>query len=283
MFPILARHAWIRLLLPAFLGSGGCRGSAPADDRPAVAVSVPPQADLVRRLAGDRVRVHVLVPPSIDPHTYEPAVRQMRFLSEADLLIRVGHPGLVFETLWLERLLSERPGLPLVEGPRTETSGDPHPWVTPRWMAAHAGRIAPALAALLPEEAAHILDNRDRLLLEIDRLDAEIRATLADCRGDTFFVFHAAWERFAEEYGLVQVSIQEHDQEPSADHVAYVLETARRARARAIFVQPQYSRRSADLVAAEIGARVVVLDPLAEDWMAAARRTAAALREALAP
>jgi zinc transport system substrate-binding protein len=150
-------------------------------------------------------------------------------------------------------------------------------------MRLHAERIAEALITLLPAHAERIAADRDRLLAETDRLDQEIRATLAPCRGDTFFVFHAAWERFAEEYGLVQVSIEEHDKEPSPDHVAAILDAAHAARARAIFVQPQYSRRSAELVAKEIGARVVVLDPLAEDWMANLRQVAASLREALAP
>jgi putative heme degradation protein len=42
------------------------------------------------------------------------------------------------------------------------------------------------------------------------------------------------------------------------------------------------SRRSAELVAAEIGARVVELDPLARDWLQNLRHIAEALHEALA-
>jgi zinc transport system substrate-binding protein len=46
-----------------------------------------------------------------------------------------------------------------------------------------------------------------------------------------------------------------------------LIEHARENGIKMIFVQPQYSTTSAELIAREIGGQVAFADPLAEDWM----------------
>jgi zinc transport system substrate-binding protein len=48
-----------------------------------------------------------------------------------------------------------------------------------------------------------------------------------------------------------------------------------------IFVQPQFSAKSADVIAGEIGGQVVLADPLAEEWAANLRKVARAIKAAL--
>jgi zinc transport system substrate-binding protein len=50
---------------------------------------------------------------------------------------------------------------------------------------------------------------------------------------------------------------------------------------RVIFVQPQFSTRSATVVAQAIDGRVVFADPLAEDWMTNLRKVASGFKAAL--
>jgi zinc transport system substrate-binding protein len=58
---------------------------------------------------------------------------------------------------------------------------------------------------------------------------------------------------------------------------------AREAGVRVIFIQPQESRRQAEIIAAAIGARLVEIDPMGADWEASllhiGESIAAALRE----
>ena len=68
--------------------------------RPVVFVSIPPQAWLVKRLAGDAAEVQTLLAAGANPHTYEPDSRQLRKLSEASLYLTVGMP---FETPLITR------------------------------------------------------------------------------------------------------------------------------------------------------------------------------------
>jgi len=49
-----------------------------------------------------------------------------------------------------------------------------------------------------------------------------------------------------------------------------------------VFAQPNLSTRSAEAIAAEIGGQVVLIDPLAEDWLDNMYRVARALAAGLA-
>ncbi len=263
-------------------------GAAQARERLIVGVSVPPQAWLVHRLAGEAAEVFVMVPPGASPATHEPTLEQRRAFERADLYLRVGHPAFPFERAWLDRLLSERTDLVVVDavdpedGEQMRTDEDPHVWTTPRGMREMADRLRPVLRAMLPSLRDSIQDRYGRLQAELDSLDGQLRREFAPYRGRRFFVVHAAWGRLAREYGLVQVAIDRGAKHASAGHLAGIVEEARAAGAKVIFVQPQFSPRSAELVAREVGGRVEVLDPLAADWEHNLRETVRKLVAALA-
>ena len=103
---------------------------------------------------------------------------------------------------------------------------------------------------------------------------------LAPLRDRRFLVYHPAWGEFAATYGLEQVAIERDGKEPGARSLAGLATLAGEARIRVIFVQPQSSPRSAQVLAREIGARVVTVDPLARDYAATLRTLARALVEA---
>ena len=48
-----------------------------------------------------------------------------------------------------------------------------------------------------------------------------------------------------------------------------------------IFVQPQTSSRTANIIAKQVGAKVELLDPMSADWMKNLRRVAEKLAKAL--
>ena len=69
--------------------------------------------------------------------------------------------------------------------------------------------------------------------------------------------------------------------EPKPAQLKELIELARKEGIKVIFVQPQFSTRSAEVIAREIGGKVVPADPLAADWADNIRQQAAAFREAL--
>jgi zinc transport system substrate-binding protein len=273
----------LALLLAA--AAAGCSPPTARDSRPVVAVSVLPFAAFVEALASDRVSLEVMIPPGANPASYEPTLPQLQRLSRAVLFVKVGHPRFPFEAAWLARLLAERTDLPVVDASAgVEALGDdPHLWVSPRRVRAMAPALADGLVGVLPEHREAILAARVRFEREIDALDAELAETLAPVRGQRFWVYHPAWGHLAADYGLVQRAIEAEGKEPDARALAARLAEARGAGVSVVFAQPQFDAASARVVAAEIGARVELLDPLAPDWADNLRRVARALAEAAVP
>jgi zinc transport system substrate-binding protein len=262
-----------------------CRAPAGTDaGHPVVAVSVPPQAWFVERLAGDRVRIEVMLPPGANPSTHNPAMAQLKAATRARLYVKVGHPAWPFEQTWLARLLAEGSDTLVVDGGRGPACGgeDPHVWLSPACMRTLGEDLAAALAELLPEDRRRIAEAHEALGRELDELDAELRRTLAGVEGRTLLVQHPSWGSFARDYGLVQLAIEGERKEPSAAELAEVLATARSRRVRHVFVQPQFAPLPAEAVAAELGAQLVVLDPLARDWAANLEHAARVFAECLA-
>ena len=97
-----------------------------------------------------------------------------------------------------------------------------------------------------------------------------------------FIVFHPSWGYFADAYGLVQLPIETGGHEPGPRGLATLIERGREAGARAVFVQPQFSERSARAVAEALDARTVTADPLARDYVDNLRRLGAEVAGALA-
>ncbi len=275
-------------------------GVLAASKQVSVFVSVLPQKFFVERIGGDYVNVEVMVGPGESPHTYDPTPRQMVALSSADLYFRV---GVGFENIWMDKLaavnrqmkiVDMRRGVPLrkVEGhshgePESvhthdhDHEYDPHIWLSPKLARTQAETISQALSSIDPQRAALYASNLAQLMRELDEVDAWIRQTLAGINSRKFMVFHPSWGYFADEYDLVQVPIETAGREPSARELAQFIELARRERIKVIFVQAQVNAKSAQAVARAVGAGVVALDPLAEDYLSNLKRTAVSLRDQL--
>jgi zinc transport system substrate-binding protein len=270
--------------LCALLLLAACGRSERQDPRPVVAVSVLPLAYFVERIAGDRVRVAVMLPPSANPTSFEPNLRQLADLSHAVLFVKVGHPHFPFEAVWLEPALAATSPREIDLAAAIRTGGDdPHLWLLPAHARIIAARIEAGLAEILPASRDAFIENRRALDTDIDGVERELDARLAPHRGGHFLVFHPAWGDLASRYGLTQIAIERDGKVPDARALADLIAQAHSEGIRVIFAQPRFDRASADLIAREIGARVELLDPLAYDWVENMRRVATLLPEGIAP
>lgn len=244
-----------------------------------VYVSIPPQAFLVERLAGNLVQVDVLLPPGASPATYEPTPKQMAALDSAQLYLQIGAP---FEGPVLAKLGELMPELRIVDcraGVELEPMGggghdhgagllDPHIWLDPQRMKIIASTTAQALEALLPDEAPGIEERLAALHRAIDDTDARVAAVLAPFASRTLLVFHPAYGYFTRRYSLIQMAVEVDGRTPSARRLTTVVDELRQQPVSALFVQPQFSRSAAERVANALDCELVELDPLAGDYLA---------------
>lgn len=166
---------------------------------------------------------------------------------------------------------SDAPGRThLVAGrpPDDAESLDPHVWLDPRLAARMADNMRAALGRADPAHAAEFDAGCAALQRDLADLHARLLQKLAPFRGGAVLVFHPAFGYFTDAYGLEQVPVEVEGKSPGARQIAALVARARAAGARVLFTQPQFSSQAAAAVAAEIGAEVVTIDPLARDYLA---------------
>ena len=272
-----------------------------------VFVSVAPQSYFVNKIGGERVSVSVMAPPGASPASYEPKPRQMRDLSEAVLYFAVGVP---FERAWLDRIRSANPDMRVVRTqdgiairnmkgrhdhgrgePHGEKHGDPHAvnrgipdphiWLSPPLVILQARNILTALVDADPAHRDAYQANYKAFVAEATDLDIHIQKTLAPATRRRFMVFHPSWGYFADAYGLEQIPAEIEGKNPKPADLQRLIGLARENDIRVIFVQPQFSDRSARIIADAVGGGVAEADPLAENWADNLRRTAERFAEAM--
>ncbi|MCG8685583.1 MAG: zinc ABC transporter substrate-binding protein [Desulfobacterales bacterium] len=161
------------------------------------------------------------------------------------------------------------------------TGLDPHIWTSPALVKIQAETILKALQAADPSHKKAYEANFKAFVAKIDALDQELKQTLAGKKGLQFMVFHPAWGYFAKAYGLKQVPIEIEGKDPKPAQLKELIKHAKEEGIKVIFVQPQFSTKSAKTIASEIGGQVAFADPLAEDWMANLRMIAGKFKDAL--
>ncbi len=302
----------MRILLVVFWGIVFGPQIGQAEEKLPVFVSIVPQRTFVQQIGKDRVDVQVMVQPGASPHTYEPKPRQMAAVSRSKLYFAVGvafekawlgriaavNPDMkvVHTDQGIEKIpMAARPSNDDAGEHRPEKDArhlererhrgeedshhehdglDPHIWLSPPLVKLQARTIRDALQEIDPSHRRDYEANYRRFVSQVDALHAELLAIFAGKQGLQFLVFHPAWGYFAHAYGLEQVPVQIEGKDPKPAQLKALIDDAREKKIRVIFVQPQFSAKSAALVAREIGGEVVFADPLAADWFANLRQVA---------
>ena len=158
---------------------------------------------------------------------------------------------------------------------------DPHIWLSPPLVKIQAHTIMVALKEADPVHRSTYEANYKAFASQIDRLDAELKQIFTGKTGLQFMVFHPSWGYFANAYGLKQVPIEIEGKNPKPAQLKELIQHARKKGIKVVFVQPQFSTQSAEVIAREIGGQVAFADPLAEDWMANLREVANKFQSAL--
>jgi len=299
-FPMKALVSYVVLLLMlVFFQSAWGQGEKA---KIPVFVSILPQAYFLERIGGSHVDVEVLIGAGQSPHSYEPTPKQMAKLATAKAFFSIGVP---VEKGVLRKIRQSHKQLVIVEtqqgityrylaghdqeygeayGKDHKSEGkepDPHIWMAPKLVKIQARNIYDNLRRLDPVHKQEYASNLQAFETDLDRMDARISRSLAPLKGRKMYVFHPSFGYFADAYGLIQVPIEIEGKEPGARQLAKLIDRAKKDRVKVMFVQPQFSARSAEAVAKAIGGVVVPIDPLARDYPANLDKIAATVERGL--
>lgn len=277
------------LVIPVFgliaITSTGCNVSSYSGNKPGVVVSIVPQADFLTNVGDANVNITVMVPANADPHTYEPKPSQMKALSQAKMYAKVGS-GLEFELAWMDKLAAANENMLIVdcaegiklreieedhdghEDEHPHSGTDPHIWMSPPNAVTMVKNITDGLIQIDPENKEYYEDNRDSYVQKLTELDSDIREKLSKVKNRKFLVYHPSFGYFAAEYNLTMLTIEEEGKEPTAADLAHVIKEAQENNIKVVFASPQFNPQSARVIAEAIGGKVIIIDPLAADYIA---------------
>jgi len=244
-----------------------------------VLVSVAPYQLMCEELTNGAVEVEVLVPVGYSLHTYEPTPKQIIRAAKAKVWFIVGE---IFEKKVSVALREQNPKLDIVDlrdglelmdeheeeehHHHHEDEKDPHIWMSPKMMLVQVRHMALSLIQAFPELKEQIEEKKEALLQKLAQLDYEMHEILKGSRGKVVFVSHPAYGYLCQEFGLKQVSIEFEGKDPTPRQLNRLLEQARKEKIGTIFTQKQYSTKASDLLAQELGAKIVLLDPYSKNY-----------------
>jgi len=248
-----------------------------------VIVSIAPEMTFVKAIGGDNVDVSLMVQPGNSPHTYEPKPSQMTAVTKADVYFAM---GVEFEHVWLPKfknLNSKMDVVDLSQGiekmpmvhheehdahTEHEHEGkDPHIWTSPANVKIIAQNIYKALSTIDSGNTKYYENNLNLFLDKVNNTDKQIKELLSMLKGSRkFMVFHPSWGYFAKAYNLEQIAVEVEGKSPKPRELVQLIKEAKEEQVNAIFTQPEFSDKSAKIIAHELHIPVVKISPMAPDW-----------------
>jgi len=277
------RKIFIMLSLLVSIAFIGCTNKKEQNKR-ILTVTIEPQRYFTEKIAGDKFSVVSMVPKGSSPESYDPIPSQLVSLDKSEAYLRIGYIG--FELTWFERLKENAPhmlvfdtsaGINLIldshhhhhsdnEGSNHSLKGiDPHIWNSPINAQIIANNTCKALCSLDKTNEIYYIQRCNKLKQEIKNLDDTLKVILKNA-DKSFMIYHPALSYFARDYGLHQICIEEEGKEPSPAHLKELIQTCKKEGVRVIFVQQEFDKNNAELIAKETGTKIVSINPLSYDW-----------------
>lgn len=227
-----------------------------------------PLLEFTKQIGGNRVEVSSLVPIGIEPHDFDPTIRQIQNAETADILIYNG-AGL---EKWIEKInvkskVDASQNLSLLNSNGEDKSGmyDPHVWLDPVLAKGQVESIRNALMNADPLNAKYYSENANKFIEKLDKLDDDMRGELLDCKKHDFISFHNSFSYFAKRYGLNQHSIYglSPEGEILPQKLQQIIQLAKDKALSTIYSESLIDPRFANVVAEEIpNGKVMVLSPI---------------------
>ena len=249
--------------------------------------------EFTQNIGKEMVDVTLLVPMGADPHDWEPTIRDTERLQRSDVIIvnGIGYEHWIgsLELTGIAGILVDTSnGISTLDSAKhdeekhdeekhdeekhdeekhdEEKHGalDPHIWLNPVNAQLQVKNIANALSNSDPMNKNHYQSNAEIYNQELNLLDAKIRTELSGCKTD-FITFHDAFSYFSEEYGLTQhtiISSTDSHGDVTPKTLEHIISLARELNIKVIFAEENTSTKTSQVIADEIGGKVLVLSPL---------------------
>lgn len=243
-----------------------------------IITSVFPLKEFAEAVCGDRGEVSLLLPPGAEIHTWRPRPSDIVRISSADIFIYIGrdlepwlHDILKSIKSTNLRVLEASQGISLIEEKSHEhqhshehETVDPHIWLDFEIDQIIVDKIVAILSEVDSEGSSIFRGNANLYKKKLQKLDKKYSKELNRCVHRTLILGgHAAFGYLARRYNLRQISLYglSPDSKPTPKQLIDVVEQAKKQRIKTIFFEIAVSDKLARVIAKEVGARTLVLNP----------------------
>lgn len=255
-------------------------------DKIVVAVSLQPYANIADAIGRGRVDVVTLLPPGADPHTFEPKPSTLKEFSKVSAYFSDGSG---MDMAWMPRfigvnkkakLIKLNSGIQWMQESHEDHHGeahhdedrhelDPHVWTSPIQVMKIANAMCDAFISLDSAGKNFYVARLNRFYERLERLDKDLKKAVSKLPENrrSFIVYHPAYGYFARDYGMQQLAVEMNGKEPKPLDLMYLTKKGKEHNVRIVFVQPQFSKRSAQTIAKNLDAVVIETDPLSYDFI----------------
>jgi zinc transport system substrate-binding protein len=255
-------------------------------------VSIAPLKPLVQSILGDEFEISVLVPQGASPETFEPTAKQLSEVESARFVFGTGllefEQALLHRVARNEQIINLSQGIELIAGTcshahHSHSHGhahgvDPHIWCSPKSLSKMAANVYSVIAREMPDSTKY--DERyTTLCIKLLELDEQTSEMCRQSPRSTFLIYHPALTYLARDYNLTQVAIENEGKEPSAKHLARIIEQARTEGVRNVFYQSEFPASSVEVICSDINAKAMEINPLDEDIFANIRNIVTLITE----
>jgi len=264
-------------------GVSGCKqkkaATRGADGKINVTVTVFPPYDFVRQIAGDKVNLHILLPPGAESHSFEPSPKDIITVQNSDIFIYVGGES----DAWVNRILEsmntdnmkilamietvETVEEEIVEGMEEEEEEEPaydeHVWTSPINAMLIVNEITELLCEADSANADFYRMNSIDYISKLAELDNAFRKdTIGAKRNTIVFADRFPFRYFADAYGLKYYAAFpgcSTETEPSAATVAFLINKIKAEKIPVVFHIELSNERMADAISEATGAKKLLL------------------------
>lgn len=260
--------------------------------KPIIVTTLFPFYDITNQLVGEEANVSLLLPPGVEPHSFEPTPQDIIKIQEADVFI---YSGDVMEP-WVAKIVANIPetvkvinasdGINLIESTddhshdehehddehghedkkKERKSGsnlDPHFWLDFNNTITSTNTISKAISELNIVDNNNLDQNKNNIVTALEQLDTDYSNTLSKCTNKTILqAGHRTFEYLARKYNLSYVTTEElsPNSDTSAQDIAKLVQKVRETKAKAIFSEELIEPRIANTISSETGVPVLELN-----------------------
>lgn len=233
-----------------------------------IAVSFAPLANIVETIGGDEVEVITLLPSGTDPYNYTPKDKELKEFSRADYYFTEGSG---VGRAWFPRFKKVKANVNVVDlskgvvwisGKNNEP--DPFFWSSPKVVSQIASNVRATLSKLRPEKNDYFVLKLSHFLNRFNRADESLKRAVYRLP-ENLRVFVTTSPRYGyltRDYKFLQKSVDVNEKNLTPKELKKVVETGRKNGVRFVFVTPKFNKKDVASIKKDLGAEVLVLDPM---------------------